>query len=90
MSELLMPAGRLWQRLRRQLPADMALAGWWRWPRPLHDRRMSLQLARPWSPQAADLAGGWQWQGRRWCRQWAGWCWWLSADGRRLYACRRH
>ena len=89
MSELLIPAGRLWQRLRRQLPDSMVTAGWRRWPALLHPGRLSLELARPWAPQPVDLAGGWQRQGRRWCRQWAGWCWWLSADGCRLYVCRQ-
>lgn len=84
-----MPAGRLWQRLRRQLPATMMPAGWRRWPRVWCAQRLCLQLSRPWQPQAGDADAGWQRQGRHWRRMAAGWCWWLSADGCRLYVCRQ-
>jgi len=47
MAELLMPAGRLWQRLRRQLPAGIVPAGVRRWPSLLACRGLCLHLARP-------------------------------------------
>lgn len=93
MAEPLLPAGRLWRRLRSLLPAGLEPAAIGRavvarWPQPLLDQHLCLHLQQRWQPQA-PASGCWQQQGQRWQACSNGLQWWLSRDGWRLYVRRQ-
>lgn len=85
MAELLLPAGRLWRRLRGRLPAALVIAGVRRWPAPLSGRRCCLYLRQRWQPDPSALTEGWQLHGQRWQHCGQGLRCWFSRDGWRLY-----